>query len=637
MSVNISDRIAMTRDPTRIVDVYSAADFGPLTLAPDGNMRATLVDGTKYLIHKTFVLPLMFVPKVTSPGAFSFIVFESASFDNMLVNATTGAQFWGRDISAMFFNFTGFIDISNAGAGRGSTLWNLVGGNGNLSVVAGRPYAIVQFKSVGNLVDLGYFYGALSQTFANESGLTLRITPAEAANGTNHFFTGTRYVNLAALPDQRRPQFTIIGATPETAISANLVTLGKAANSFIHIDSASAQGNYNIIGQSYRGVAVSGEFFRPTEVEAISGNAANNLAIPSFSNSTVNPGVDTTVNFGTIVDFVRGQVILIGNEAAYDGLHPIVRVADDQMSFDINVIFSTSGGGDLFQTVHTVANCKFARDETVVITEEALYNGTFQVTSQTDTTFTVPHAFTTSEIATATSTGRDQTSVGVICTANGAQPDSMTLGFAEMNANETETNVAAINTYQAIDVSGLINSVDSERFTLTDATAGVYTYIGLRPIIARVSATPSATKGGATQNYRFTAAKNGTVPTFAAVTVVAAGASGSNFTTGVVHNYVAGDTIVHTTFADVTYNGTFIITAIVSTTVYEVATISFNATGTGLTSVPFAPLEVKSAKVFTTVIKRVAMVTNDTVQIMAAGEGTNDNLTITDFVIEIEA
>lgn len=60
-------------------------------------------------------------------------------------------------------------------------------------------------------------------------------------------------------------------------------------------------------------------------------------------------------------------------------------------------------------------------------------------------------------------------------------------------------------------------------------------------------------------------------------------AAGSEFTASADHNLAIGDTVVHSTFTDATYNGTFVVTAIPSATVYEVSAITFNVTGTGNT------------------------------------------------------
>lgn len=61
-----------------------------------------------------------------------------------------------------------------------------------------------------------------------------------------------------------------------------------------------------------------------------------------------------------------------------------------------------------------------------------------------------------------------------------------------------------------------------------------------------------------------------------------AAGSGSDFTASAVHNFSIGTVIVHTGFSESTYNGTFTVTATPSTTVYEISTITFVATGTGI-------------------------------------------------------
>jgi len=58
------------------------------------------------------------------------------------------------------------------------------------------------------------------------------------------------------------------------------------------------------------------------------------------------------------------------------------------------------------------------------------------------------------------------------------------------------------------------------------------------------------------------------------------GAGFTEFTAASVHGLEVGQAVVNSTFADSAYNGTFIVTAIPSTTIYEVET-TFTATGTG--------------------------------------------------------
>jgi len=71
-----------------------------------------------------------------------------------------------------------------------------------------------------------------------------------------------------------------------------------------------------------------------------------------------------------------------------------------------------------------------------------------------------------------------------------------------------------------------------------------------------------------------------------------------------------------------------------STANYRFA-ISINGAIPAFGSVPYAPLEIKTTKTAITVLNAVILTPNDTIQIMVAGDSTSDNLTISDFNIEV--
>lgn len=81
------------------------------------------------------------------------------------------------------------------------------------------------------------------------------------------------------------------------------------------------------------------------------------------------------------------------------------------------------------------------------------------------------------------------------------------------------------------------------------------------------------------------------------------------------------------------------VTAIVSATKtgstvnYRFA-LSVNGVAPTFGSAPFSPMEVKTTKVSITVLQPLNIVSGDTIQIMIAGDGTGDDVTITDFVFE---
>ena len=139
-----------------------------------------------------------------------------------------------------------------------------------------------------------------------------------------------------------------------------------------------------------------GEFFAPPLVKPITLFAQDDVTITGFSDSAVNPGVDTTVELAGITDAIIGQEILIADEAAYDGLHTIVRVASDQLSFDINVAHSTSAAGTLKRTKVTAVGHFMVRDQTNTISGTAAYNGTKKIFKIIDVdNFLVSVAFAT--------------------------------------------------------------------------------------------------------------------------------------------------------------------------------------------------------------------------------------------------
>ena len=579
-NINLFQRPAMTSD-TRFIDIFSAADYGPVAVQPnsDGVPRARLVPGAWYRVHETFVTPKLFMPPVVEIGNFENLVFQGMQNNTtmlIIVNNDLVGHIWGRETGAMNLEGRQFVDIGNAGAGKSAVCWDFVGGNSSFSVIAGTVFAHVNFKEIGRFVDLGIFQEGISQEFGNDSGYIMRMTPANAAAGNSGIVTARRFISPSFLPDARTPMFSFLGAWPELVMANCGINLGKAANSFAHIDSATAQGNYNFGGNAYQGPALSGNFFRPDFSDGIDAFAEAQITITGFSDSTADPGVDTTVEFGTIVDFTRGQTILISGatQGSLNTTHIITRVNADQTSFDVAIVFATNSAAVLEQTLAGIAaGFPFVRDETITITgliTNTNYNGTFQILKIiSDTAFTIPVAFGTDEggVGTITSTGRDQSSVGVLCTANGAQENSKTLGAAASNAQAT-TTTPADGTYGATNFGTLVLDSASERVTLTTPAQGIFTYMGESPATLKISGPLNAAKSGSTRSYRFAPSVDGAIPVFA--------------------------------------------------------------------SSSFAPFSIQSVNGNTYFSFFVDVLPNETVQLMSAGDGTTDAFTITDTLIAIE-
>lgn len=78
--------------------------------------------------------------------------------------------------------------------------------------------------------------------------------------------------------------------------------------------------------------------------------------------------------------------------------------------------------------------------------------------------------------------GIDETNPQVITINNGIRKNSQTIGSAFVNDNSVETDIAASNAFQDINFGTLIASASMERFVLSNAATGEFTYIGLKPL-----------------------------------------------------------------------------------------------------------------------------------------------------------
>lgn len=568
MDFNKTNRVPLVKQPLKIVDVFSAADLPTAITAPDGVSRIPLALNTRYYVHNTFVWPRCLFPVATAPNVnFDNTDIIGASFDvTIQLDGDSTPHFWGREMAMVTFRDTHIVDVSNAGAGRGTTLFDLVGGSGNgFSFLVLSLVSIRSFKRLGDVVDLGL---QIAATFWSncEGGLVTRVNSIATVPHT--YFLGNVYF-IQTGNATIKPQLVFQGAVPSATFSNNNLNQ-SAGDAAVMVDSAFA-GELDMLGSAYGGAA-SGDFFRPDVSQSLASMANADIAISAFADSPTNPGTDTSVSVAPGHGLTRGQVVRIGDAGApFDGLHTILRVAADETSFDINVTFTSTTTGNVKLTrVTTVGDTSIVNNEKITIAGTTSYNGTFAtVFAAGSNSFDIPVAFVADDATgTVTSTGQTQKTVGVNASGNGAQADSLILGFGEMNANAVATVIAAAGTYQALDVSGLVDSSVSERFTLTNATNGIYTYNGNKPISAKIIVIVNAVKSGATQNYRFATSVNGAIPVFA--------------------------------------------------------------------SAAFSPMEVQTTKVHASVNKFEPLTPGDTIQIMVAGDGHSDNLTITDFTIEIE-
>ena len=507
-TLTVSDNItvngnSVSTQGSTVFDIFSNDDWPTAITAPDGELRVPLVLAAVYFIHSDLILPKMLLPEGTDPLAFQFTTFKGAKgVTNLFIDGDLTGHFWGRDCQGMRLFDIAFTDIGNSFTGFSTQLYDLVGLGGATSLLYIERCAFFQFKQEGQLVDIGLVQVGVQDGF-NDSGWTVRSTAGAAAAGLVNSIINSGAINISAFPDTKHPAFSFIGVIADFAVTHYGLNLGKEANSGFYFDQALSGGVYGLTAFSYGGPTTHGEFFRPDLVMSVTAQANTDIAITSFSDSAINAGVDTTVNFGSIVDFTRGQTILIADEAAYNGTHEIVRVASDQMSFDINVVFSTAGAGTLKMVEHTVAANKLTRDETVTISGTTSYNATAQVLRETDTTFHLPQAFVADDATgTATSISLDETSNSLQVAVAGAQKDSGVSAQATMESNSTETEIPAVDALVMITSTSDFAGDTEERVSI--ATTGVATYLGENPTTLKLDGNITMEPATATKNLEAT-------------------------------------------------------------------------------------------------------------------------------------
>lgn len=506
--VNGTTRLAASRDSGNTTEIYESSDWGTAALAADGNMRVPLkISHTYAIMVSNVVMPLCEIPEATGAVSSSGVnIIGHYRLTTVIVVDTSAPIMWGRDAAPIVLDNVSFVDFSNAGSGLGVTLWDLVGIGGPSGIVTSDTCIFALLKAIGNMVDMAYANVSCQHLFC-ESGVTSRSNPAFGDAATSAIQLRVGYEGSSLFPNVRRPPLTLIGSTGKSNLNACQVNMADPGNSLIHVD-PSVTGNVGIISMGYNGPAADGEFFRPTLVESITAQTIAFITITDFADSAVNPGVDTTCNFGSIVDFTRGQVILIANEAAYNGVHTIVRVAADQMSFDINVVHSTSGAGTLEMVRHTISGTQLARDETVVITGTTNYNGTFQVLRTADNAIWLPQIRVApdTQAGTATSTGQDETSINVTVALAGAQKESKSIGFVRVTGNATLTAIALPNQWTDLNLGGgAVAGSNIELWGNVDATTGEVDYLGAPPFNGVIRVTASVTSTGGSQTFQFRA------------------------------------------------------------------------------------------------------------------------------------
>lgn len=254
------------------------------------------------------------------------------------------------------------------------------------------------------------------------------------------------------------------------------------------------------------------KFFRPDISKTITAMSNADKTITSFADSTVNAGVDTTC-FVLNHQYWIGQIVLLADEAAYDGIQTVVRVSDDGNSFDINVVFSTSGAGTSKETKFTTSVAHgFLKNETITESGTTSYNFESQIISLISTTeYTKPIAFVANDATgSSDSIGLTEKSIYVDAGGNSDAKTSKSIGSSVTNDNTTATTISTINVYVDLNLNSLAAAGSNiEQWTLMNSTTGEVRYDGIKEFFGSVRTSISAQSSGSSQEFVFRIVKNG--------------------------------------------------------------------------------------------------------------------------------
>jgi len=238
----------------------------------------------------------------------------------------------------------------------------------------------------------------------------------------------------------------------------------------------------------------------------------------------------------------------------------------------------------------------------------------------------------------------DETNIQVDVDRAGAQKSSETIALGSINAR-TGTTAITQDVYDDLNVSGFLENIVVERFELTDTTLGTFTYRGQNKFQGFVNGALSALKTGATQNYRFAMSLNGGIPLFTAIASTAITSVIDSPTSPGTARFVhagtsppVGSIATTTGFTTNTLYNTRELVTFSDATNFELNGVAFGTTETGNFTAAIAnyiPMEVKTTKVVVPLLFMAQLETGDTIQIMVAGDGHAQDLTITDFTFGV--
>lgn len=203
------------------------------------------------------------------------------------------------------------------------------------------------------------------------------------------------------------------------------------------------------------------------------------------------------------------------SETQYNGTFEVLEIIDVD-NYRLHVAFTaTDTGSWTSDRIQFAAVNSLSVGDGVQVTDSSVpsYDANYRVLGVSGAAFFVNGTFVATATGNFNTDSLDQTDEPMLVVGNAGLPNSAATFFGALNGN-TNTTTITDGTYAAIDVTGMV-AVFDQRFVLTDAAIGLWTYLGKAMAAGVLVSNLSLTKTGAVAEYRFALSINGAIPVFA--------------------------------------------------------------------------------------------------------------------------
>ncbi len=472
------------------IEVYTAADFGG-----SGGIITVATD-TTYILKNTS--PLVITDR--------FVINEDITFNltgndrgAVLVYGAAGTFFTTN--GASFFRIVSHLTlVGNAGA----TLFdiNRIKNNFNINNV--------NFVSWGNMGATRRCRILTSEQCAyNNQTLPWVVDDCQ-------FFSFRASALLNTTPSGN-PYFRLISTGNRTPTGGMFLLMGaemQAGESIVDVDPDLPVNavNSTVTVSSAVVAGANKQVFTTGVVGPVTSIADASLASRSITVFADEGDETTRVTTSVAHGYLVGQSVDITVTTNYNGRFKIITIPTTTtyvISFEFVADDATGTVNGPSITITSAAH-GLSEGEVIGIEDTISYDGGYQIYNALAGTFEVSATFVGSESGGWDTGSLNETDPIILVAATAGTKNSSVIASGGVAGNAGVTSVAS-GSFGAIDVTGFVSYDVTERFKLTTADNGIWTYIGLDDVSLEMGVSITVLKAGGTQDYEFNVAINGTI------------------------------------------------------------------------------------------------------------------------------